>query len=246
MGTGFQGYDGYSYPCGYNVLTFAPPPCPRDVVDVSTSLGPFPPRRDGPRHLVAVLPWSSWSSSCPPPSPLAPALPPHEQLLAVAGAGAGPWSRCRPSPSPSPSHHRALSVVVGVVWSSSSPLLIVPALSLLSGHRRRSPVFVIVSRFPSPCSPFPPREQLLAAVVGGAVTLVVLVLVPVVLSSCRLGVLVLVAPPVHPASSCSQQWGLVLGAGLPSSSPRPSPLVVVPLLFPLLLPLLLPIVKLCN
>ena len=38
------------------------------------------------------------------------------------------------------------------------------------------------------------------------------------LSSCRLGILVLIAPAVHPASSGLQQWGWVLGAGLPSSS----------------------------
>ena len=50
------------------------------------------------------------------------------------------------------------------------------------------------------------------------------------LSSCRLGILVLVAPAVHPVSSGSQQWGRVLGAGCWVA------FLVVALLFAQLLP----------
>ena len=110
-----------------------------------------------------------------PPSPLAPTLPPppHEQLLTVAGAGAGPWSCHHPSPShccaplfslvsSSPCPHSRCSLVL--------PLLIIPALSLLSGHCCHcSP-----SSFSSPMS-------LLAAVGAGA--------------GCRVAFVVPLSPP---------------------------------------------------
>ena len=119
--------------------------------------------------------------------------------------------------------------VVVVLWSWLSfccgcPSVMV-VLPLLSSFRCCCccPVVVIVPLFP-------PREQLLVAVARGAVTLmvvvvVVVVFVPVVLS---FGLLVLIAPTVHPASSGSARssgggcW--VLGC-LPRCGPSLLPIV---------------------
>ena len=115
--------------------------------------------------------------SCPPLTPplsLAPMLPPHEQLLTVAGAQTCQHPSLCPLSCPfcvslvsfSPCPHFCCSLV--------PPLLVVPSLLLLSGHHHHSPIFILISCFLSPCFSFPPYKQLLTAVVVGAVTLVII------------------------------------------------------------------------
>jgi hypothetical protein len=127
-------------------------------------------------------------------SPLSPSsfvVPPS--LLAL------PPAPCSPVVCPSPqSPMRAVARSGGCGWwwvvvvhLSPSPL----------------PHLLLALLFPSHCSPLPPREQLLTAVVGGAggsVLALVLVLVLV-----RLSLPSLPVPPqssTHPASSSSQWW----------------------------------------
>jgi hypothetical protein len=105
-------------------------------------------RRPRRVHVVPVVgpslvPWC--------PRPLAPSHPPREQLLAAVLVGAGSWWCPGRRPIPSSlfltSSPRAVIVVVVVA-------VVVPA----------------PSRHPHPSrSPFPPREQFLAAAVGDAV-----------------------------------------------------------------------------